>query len=121
MMLIALAGSQRSPHSIYEAAEIDRASRWPVFRHVTLPMRAAARARGAVPRHRRAQAVRPRDGDQRPERRRDPDPLDAALPGRPFARKSAWGAPGPTVLVIVLALATVFTRYMEPRKTQEAT
>lgn len=38
MMLIALAGLSAIPRYIYEAAEIDRASRWTVFRRITLPM-----------------------------------------------------------------------------------
>ena len=38
MMLISLAGLNAIPKSIYEAAEIDRASRWMVFRTITLPM-----------------------------------------------------------------------------------
>src|SRR5258708_23501806 len=38
MMLIALAGLNAIPGYIYEAAEIDRASMWTVFRRITLPM-----------------------------------------------------------------------------------
>lgn len=38
MMLISLAGLNAVPGYIYEAAEIDRASRWMVFRTVTLPI-----------------------------------------------------------------------------------
>lgn len=38
MMLIALAGLNSIPSYIYEAAEIDRAGRWRVFRRITLPM-----------------------------------------------------------------------------------
>jgi multiple sugar transport system permease protein len=38
MMLISLAGLNAVPSYIYEAAEIDRASRWRVFRTVTLPI-----------------------------------------------------------------------------------
>ncbi len=38
MMLIALAGLNAIPGYIYEAAEIDRACRWTVFRRITLPM-----------------------------------------------------------------------------------
>jgi multiple sugar transport system permease protein len=36
--LILLAGLQTIPDSLYEAAEIDGASRWQRFRHVTLPL-----------------------------------------------------------------------------------
>jgi multiple sugar transport system permease protein len=38
MMLISLAALGSIPNYIYEAAEIDRASRWLVFRRLTLPM-----------------------------------------------------------------------------------
>lgn len=40
MMLVSLAGLNAIPKYIYEAAEIDRASRWMVFRTITLPMSA---------------------------------------------------------------------------------
>lgn len=40
MMLISMAGLSAIPSSIYEAAEVDRASRWTVFRRITLPMAA---------------------------------------------------------------------------------
>lgn len=38
MMLIALAGLQAIPRHLYEAAAIDRASRFTVFRRITLPL-----------------------------------------------------------------------------------
>ncbi len=38
MMLIALAGLNAIPSHLYEAAAIDRASRWTVFRRITLPL-----------------------------------------------------------------------------------
>jgi arabinogalactan oligomer/maltooligosaccharide transport system permease protein len=38
MMVIALGGLQGIPSELYEAARIDRASRWQQFRHITLPM-----------------------------------------------------------------------------------
>ncbi|MFJ9723104.1 carbohydrate ABC transporter permease [Streptomyces sp. NPDC101209] len=36
-MVILLAGLQQIPGELYEAAELDRATRWQQFRHVTLP------------------------------------------------------------------------------------
>ncbi|MFH8659696.1 carbohydrate ABC transporter permease [Streptomyces afghaniensis] len=36
-MVILLAGLQQIPGELYEAAQLDRASRWQQFRHVTLP------------------------------------------------------------------------------------
>ena len=38
MMLIALAGLSAVPKYLYEAAEVDRASAWFRFRHITLPI-----------------------------------------------------------------------------------
>ena len=38
ILLIALAGLNTIPAQLYEAAEIDRASRWTVFRRITLPL-----------------------------------------------------------------------------------
>ena len=38
MALILLAGLQMIPRSLYEAAEVDGASRWQQFREITLPM-----------------------------------------------------------------------------------
>ena len=36
-MMLFLAGLQQIPHDIYEAAELDRASRWTTFFNITLP------------------------------------------------------------------------------------
>lgn len=38
MMLLSLAGLNAIPASLYEAAEVDRASAWFRFRHITLPL-----------------------------------------------------------------------------------
>lgn len=38
MMLISLAGLNSIPASLFEAAEVDRASAWTVFRRITLPL-----------------------------------------------------------------------------------
>jgi len=38
MMIITLGGMQGIPRDLYEAARIDRVSRWGQFRHITLPM-----------------------------------------------------------------------------------
>jgi arabinogalactan oligomer/maltooligosaccharide transport system permease protein len=38
MMVIALGGMQGIPRELYEAASIDRVSRWGQFWHITLPM-----------------------------------------------------------------------------------
>lgn len=38
MMIVALGGLQAIPHSLYEAAHLDRANAWERFRHITLPL-----------------------------------------------------------------------------------
>ena len=38
MMIVALGGLQSIPNDLYEAAEVDGATRWQQFRHITLPM-----------------------------------------------------------------------------------
>ena len=38
MMIVALGGLQSIPNDLYEAAEVDGASRWQQFKHITLPM-----------------------------------------------------------------------------------
>ena len=38
MMVIALGGLQSIPNELYEAAEVDGASRWKQFTNITLPM-----------------------------------------------------------------------------------
>ncbi len=44
MMVIFIAGLQQIPRELYEAAEVDGATRWAQFRHVTWPMIAPATA-----------------------------------------------------------------------------
>ncbi len=38
MMIVALGGLQSIPHSLYEAAFLDRANAWQRFKHITLPL-----------------------------------------------------------------------------------
>ncbi|WP_373998410.1 extracellular solute-binding protein [Bdellovibrio bacteriovorus] len=38
MMIVALGGLQSIPHSLYEAAYLDKANAWQRFRHITLPL-----------------------------------------------------------------------------------
>jgi ABC-type sugar transport system permease subunit len=59
VMLICLAGCARSPDYIYEAAEVDRASRWRQFWSITLPMALPFIMLAVLfPRHRELQDVR---------------------------------------------------------------
>jgi multiple sugar transport system permease protein len=48
MMLLSLAGLTAIPRTLYEAAEVDRASRWFRFRHITLPLAAPMVLLGVV-------------------------------------------------------------------------
>jgi multiple sugar transport system permease protein len=115
MMLIALAGLNSIPTSIYEAAQIDRASRWKVFTRITLPMSAPVlglavlfRATDALKQFDLVMAVT--------------GPNDAAtqtlstLLYQVVFRDGSVGlgaAFSCVILVLVIALATVFTRYID--------
>lgn len=115
MMLIALAGLNSIPASIYEAAQIDRASRWKVFTRITLPMSAPVlglavlfRATDALKQFDLVMAVT--------------GPNDAAtqtlstLLYQVVFRDGSVGlgaAFSCVILVLVIALATVFTRYID--------
>ena len=115
MMLIALAGLNAIPDHIYEAAEIDRASRWRVFRRITLPMCApllglAVLLRGtdALKQFDLVMAMTgPNDGTTQT--------LSAALYQVVFRDyKVGLGASyGVVILVMVIAIATIFVRYIE--------
>ena len=66
VMLLSLAGLSAIPKYLYEAAAIDRAGPWFVFRRITLPqVMPLLLDRGAVPLDRGAQAVRPGHGHHR--------------------------------------------------------
>jgi multiple sugar transport system permease protein len=115
MMLIALAGLGAIPASVYEAAEIDRASRWRVFRRITLPM--CAPVLGLAVLFRATDALKQFDlvmavsgpNDQATQT------LSTLLYQVVFREgKVGLGAAfACTVLVVVVALATVFTRYVD--------
>jgi len=122
MMLIALAGLSAIPNSIYEAAEIDRAGRWQVFRHVTLPM--CAPLLGLAVLLRATDALKQFDLVMATTGPNDAatQTLSTLLYQSTFREGkvglgSAWAC---TVLVVVLALATVFTRYVERLRQAEA-
>jgi multiple sugar transport system permease protein len=115
MMLISLAGLNAIPKYIYEAAEIDRASRWMVFRTITLPMCAPLlglavllRATDALKQFDLVMAIT--------------GPNDAAtqtLSARIYQvvfrdyKVGLGSAYGVVILVAVIAVATVFVRYID--------
>ena len=122
MMLIALAGLQAIPPYIYEAAEIDRAGRWTVFRRITLPM--CAPLLGLAVLFRATDAMKQFDVVMEVS-----GPNDAAtqtlstLLYQVIFRDGKVGlgsAYACTVLVVVIALATVFTRYIDRVRGTEA-
>jgi multiple sugar transport system permease protein len=115
MMLIALAGLNAIPSYIYEAAEVDRASRWTVFRRITLPMTAPLlilavllRATDALKQFDLVMAVTgPNDA-----RTQSLSALlyQIVIQSHQIGLGSAFSV---VVLVIVIALASVFVRYLQ--------
>ncbi|MCE9594324.1 MAG: sugar ABC transporter permease [Planctomycetes bacterium] len=115
MILIALAGLNAIPPAIYEAAEIDRASAWTVFRRITLPL--CAPLLGLAVLLRTTDALKQFDlvmaitgpNDENTQT------LSTLLYQVTFRDgKIGLGSSfACVVLVIVIAVATVFTRYME--------
>ena len=115
MMLISLAGLNAIPKHIYEAAEIDRAGRFMVFRtHHAADVRAAAGPRRPLAGDRCAQAIRPGHGHHGSERRHDADAV-----GRIYQvvfrdyKVGLGSAYGVVILVAVIAVATIFVRYID--------
>lgn len=115
MALIALAGLSAIPPHLYEAAEIDRASRWRVFARITLPMTAPLlglavllRATDALKQFDLVMATSgPNDASTQT--------LSTLLYQVVFrdGKIGLGSAFACVVLVVVIALATVFTRYLD--------
>ncbi len=115
MMLIALAGLNGIPRYIYEAAEIDRAGRWRVFRKITLPMCAPLLVLAML--FRTTDALKQFDLVMATTGANDAatQTLSALLYQEMFRsdKVGLGSAYACTVLVIVIALASVFTRYID--------
>jgi len=115
MMLISLAGLNAIPKYIYEAAEIDRASRWMVFRTITLPMCAPLlglavllRATDALKQFDLVMAITgPNDMATQT--------LSARIYQVVFRdyKVGLGSAYGVVILVAVIAVATIFVRYLQ--------
>jgi multiple sugar transport system permease protein len=115
MMLIAMAGLNAIPRYIYEAAEVDRASRATVFRRITLPMCAPLlflavlfRATDALKQFDLVMAVTgPND--------RATQTLSALMYQVVFSnqRIGLGAAYSLVVLVVVMGLASLFTHYID--------
>jgi len=115
MMLIALAGLNAIPNYIYEAAEIDRASRWMAFRRITLPMCAPLLLLAVL--LRATDALKQFDLVMAITGPNDPSTQTlSALLYQVSLRNLQLGLSGGfsiVVLVIVIALASVFVRYLD--------
>ena len=115
MLLIALAGLSSIPASLYEAAAIDRASRWTVFRRITLPLcapllglAALLRTTDALKQFDLVMAVTgPNDAATQT--------LSTLLYQVVFrdGKVGLGSAYACLVLVLVIAIATMFTRYLD--------
>jgi multiple sugar transport system permease protein len=115
MMLVSLAGLNAIPKYIYEAAEIDRASRWMVFRTITLPMSAPLlglavllRATDALKQFDLVMAITgPNDSTTQT--------LSARIYQVVFRnyKVGLGSAYGVVILVAVIAVATIFVRYID--------
>jgi len=115
MLLIALAGLRSIPGYLYEAAEIDRAGRWTVFRRITLPMTAPLlglavlfRTTDALKQFDLVMAVTGPNDDRT-------QTLSTLLYQVVFrdGKVGLGSAYACVVLVVVVALANVFTRYID--------
>jgi len=121
MMLISLAALSAIPAYIYEAAAIDRAGRWTVFRRITLPMCAPLlglavllRATDALKQFDLVMAVTgPNDAATQT--------LSALLYQVMFrdGRVGLGTSYAYVVLVVVIALASIFLRYRDALQRQE--
>ena len=115
MMLIALAGLNAIPNYIYEAAEIDRASRWTVFRRVTLPMCAPLLLLAVL--FRTTDALKQFDLVMAITGANDPATQTLSAMLYQVSMRNGYLGLGAAfsiiVLVIVIALASVFVRYLD--------
>lgn len=121
MMLISLAALNAIPGYIYEAAAIDRASRWRVFCRITLPM--CTPLLGLAVLLRATDALKQFDLVMAITGPNDPatQTLSALLYQAVFrdGKVGLGAAYSYVILVLVIALASVFLRYMDSLQNQE--
>jgi multiple sugar transport system permease protein len=121
MMLISLAGLNAIPKYIYEAAEIDRAGRWLVFRTITLPMCAPLlglavllRATDALKQFDLVMAITgPNDGSTQTLSARV---YQVVFRDYKVGLGSAYAC---VILVAVIAIASLFVRYLDRLNQQQ--
>lgn len=121
MMLISLAGLSAVPKYLYEAAEVDRASAWFRFRHITLPIVAPLLLIGIIFRTMDAYKmidtifvlVGDRGGAGRAAQTAGLYVYDVAFKGFDTGQGSAYGY---IMLVVIIALANLLIRQLNKLK-----
>lgn len=117
MMLLSLAGLNAIPRTLYEAAEVDRASRWFRFRHITLPLAAPMVTLGVV--FRAMDSFRLFDTAMVLNGNLEGQPttfVSVLLHARGFGGSRSLGEPTALaylLLIASLALASLVLRYLE--------
>jgi multiple sugar transport system permease protein len=117
MMLLSLAGLNSIPKALYEAAEVDRASRWLRFRHITLPLAAPMILLGVV--FRAMDTFRLFDTAMVLNGNLEGQPttfVSVLLHARGFGGSRSLGEPTALaylLLIASLALATLVLRYLD--------
>ncbi|MCJ8331119.1 MAG: sugar ABC transporter permease [Lentisphaeria bacterium] len=115
MMLICMAGLNSIPNYIYEAAEIDRASPWTIFRRITLPMSAPLIMLAVLLRI--TDAVKQFDLVMTLSNANESSTATVSTMIYKKIMKQFQVGEGSAyaivVLVIIIAIATVFTRYID--------
>ncbi|HKP97142.1 MAG TPA: sugar ABC transporter permease [Fibrobacteria bacterium] len=117
MMLLSLAGLSGIPRTLYEAAEVDRASAWFRFRHITLPLAAPLVLLGVV--FRAMETFRLFDTAMVLNGNLEGQPttfVSVLLHARGFGGSRSLGEPTALaylLLIASLALATLVLRYLD--------
>jgi multiple sugar transport system permease protein len=124
MMLLSLAGLSGIPRSLYEAAEVDRASRWFRFAHITLPLAAPMVLLGVV--FRAMETFRLFDTAMVLNGNLEGQPttfVSVLLHARGFGGSRSLGEPAALaylLLIVSVALATLVLRYLDHVKAKQA-
>lgn len=124
MMLLSMAGLSGIPKTLYEAAEVDRASRWFRFRHITLPLAAPMVLLGVV--FRAMETFRLFDTAMVLNGNLEGQPttfVSVLLHARGFGGSRSLGEPTALaylLLIASVALATLVLRYLDHVRGKQA-
>jgi multiple sugar transport system permease protein len=124
MMLLSLAGLSGIPRSLYEAAEVDRASRWFRFVRITLPLAAPMVLLGVV--FRAMETFRLFDTAMVLNGNLEGQPttfVSVLLHARGFGGSRSLGEPAALaylLLIAAVALATLVLRYLDHVRAKQA-